>query len=242
MSSYIIDNILNEVCLDYRVSDGIFRLDNMEHMDALRDHFVKRGVPLLEAIHITNTMVEGKFPERQAYRKEDGILVTWPSPKHKQTALQKPENSGKYVEENPFANQQTAQPTQSSPQDKAPQDSGGSVPKSDGPPEIKKTPNIFQDEPSKKPDSQQETPKEQEPLQRGLSAKSPPEQKIPKTPDEISSEKEVVKQMFNVGDSSVNQNSQISDTCKQQLSILSRMASEMNYLDAVNFLSKYIKS
>ncbi len=73
--STVFDRILAEVCLDNRVSDGIFRMDETEHMNALRDFFVKKGLAKEEAIHVTNKMVEGKYPDRQAYRKEDGILV-----------------------------------------------------------------------------------------------------------------------------------------------------------------------
>lgn len=98
--SQIIDNIFSEVCLDSRIPDGIFKLDENDHMSALRDHLIKAGgLTTEDAVSITNRMVEGKFPERQAYRKEDGILVTWPSPKHKADSMR--ENPGKYTDQNP---------------------------------------------------------------------------------------------------------------------------------------------
>lgn len=95
--SQIIDEIFAEVCLDERVSDGIFRMDEESHMNALRDHLVSRGLTTEDAIQVSNRMLEGQYPERQAYRKEDGILVTWPSVKHKHLAMKKA--PGKYVEE-----------------------------------------------------------------------------------------------------------------------------------------------
>lgn len=99
--SRIIDHIFSEVCLDSRIPDGIFRLDEHEHINALRDTLIhKGGLTNEDAIAVTNKMVEGKYPDRQAYRKEDGILVTWPSPKHMANAMK--ENPGKYTDQNPF--------------------------------------------------------------------------------------------------------------------------------------------
>jgi hypothetical protein len=102
--SHIIDNIFAEVCLDERVEDGVFKLDEIEHMNALRDRLVKQGLTLEEATQVTNKMLEGKYPERQAYRKEDGILVTWPTPKHKFKSMS--ENPGKYIDKNPNPNKE----------------------------------------------------------------------------------------------------------------------------------------
>jgi hypothetical protein len=73
-------------------------------MNALRDYFLKRGITKEAAIHVTNRMVEGKFPERQAYNK-DGILVTFPTPKHKANAISR----GTHFEKNPSPQNSSSQ-------------------------------------------------------------------------------------------------------------------------------------
>lgn len=96
MSNFI-DRILLEVCLDERVQDGIFDLSNDIHMDVLRENLVdKFGLSLENARSIHNKMLEGKYPERQAYNK-DGLLVTFPTPQHKQKAIQR----GTHFEKDP---------------------------------------------------------------------------------------------------------------------------------------------
>ena len=92
-----IDHILNEVCLDERIPDGIFKMDENEHIEVLRDKLVECGnLSFNESIGITNKMLEGKYPERQAYNK-DGILVTFPTPQHMQRAM----NRGTHFKEDP---------------------------------------------------------------------------------------------------------------------------------------------
>lgn len=84
----IIERIINSVSIDPRVKDGIFEISNVDHMDALRDHLINRGIPVDEAVDFCNRVVEGKHPERQAYNK-NGILVTFPTPEYKQRAIQR---------------------------------------------------------------------------------------------------------------------------------------------------------
>ena len=99
----MIDKILNNVCLDERITDGIFQMDNNEHMDVLQEHLVKLGLNANDAVECRNRMVEGKYPERQAYNK-DGLLVTFPTPEYKQRAIAR----GTHFEKNPKAAQASA--------------------------------------------------------------------------------------------------------------------------------------
>lgn len=100
--SNIIDRILAEVCLDERIEDGIFDMSNNTHMDVLRENLTDNyGVSLNDAKTVHNKMVEGKYPERQAYNK-DGLLVTFPTPQHKQRAIQR----GTHFEKDPTAGPQ----------------------------------------------------------------------------------------------------------------------------------------
>lgn len=121
----LIETILNDVCLDKRVKDGCFKIENPDHMDALREYLVKRGMDEVMAKEYCNKVVEGKYPERQAYN-QNGILVTFPTPEYKARAIKK----GTHFEQDPTAGQkaknlfggeqQPQQPTQQAPQ-QAPQ-------------------------------------------------------------------------------------------------------------------------
>lgn len=243
--SNILDRVFAEVCLDERVSDGVFRMDEEAHMDALREYFIKKGIPKEEAIHITNRMVEGKYPERQAYRKEDGILVTWPSPQHKQKAMQK--EPGKYTEQNPSPKKETEPKQKVAPPGSKPEP--GELPNSDKKAELdapeksgdkepeKKTPSIFAGnqelavEPPKI-DGQPEPPPQ---------APQPPVQ-IPRTPERIAAEKEITRQIMNTDDTVLsNVANPINEECRRQLNELYKKAYEMNFKEAVTFLTKYVK-
>ena len=123
----IVDRVFGEVCLDERIKDGIFRMEEEEHMNALRDYFVKRGIAKEAAVSVTNRMVEGKYPERQAYNK-DGILVTFPTPQHKAKAIQR----GTHFEKNPAPQNTTPPRPEAEPAEK-PMPKGGNE-FDDGPP------------------------------------------------------------------------------------------------------------
>lgn len=106
-----IEKFINVLCLDFRIRDGIFSIEDNNHMNILEEHLVKYGVELNEARDIRNRVVEGRFPERQAYNK-NGILVTFPTPEYKDRAIKR----GTHFEENPVKKQpnifSTQQPTQ----------------------------------------------------------------------------------------------------------------------------------
>jgi hypothetical protein len=96
MNNVALDDILNSVCLDERVEDGIFSFENNAHLDALQEYLTKSGLAEKDSIAIRNRISEGKYPERQAYNK-DGILVTFPTPEYKQNAIAR----GTHFEQNP---------------------------------------------------------------------------------------------------------------------------------------------
>jgi len=91
-----IDEILNTICLDERITEGVFFMEDNNHMDILQEFLTKNGINETDSIFIRNKMVEGKYPERQAYNV-NGILVTFPTPEYKQKAIQR----GTHFEENP---------------------------------------------------------------------------------------------------------------------------------------------
>lgn len=96
MNRRILDKILNEVSLDNRVKDGVFNIEENDHMDALREYLNKRGLDEESIREFSNRVLEGKFPERQAYNAK-GILVTFPTPEYKADAIK----AGTHFEENP---------------------------------------------------------------------------------------------------------------------------------------------
>lgn len=101
MSRTYIDKILSEVSLDHRVSNGIFSIEEDTHMEVLREFLIKKGLTENDAISYSNRVLEGKYPERQAYNV-NGILVTFPTPEYKQAAIKK----GTHFEKNPSAKAQ----------------------------------------------------------------------------------------------------------------------------------------
>lgn len=139
----IIDHILAEVCLDDRIQDGIFDMSNNSHMDALRESMSdKFGISLNDCKSIHNKMVEGKYPERQAYNK-DGLLVTFPTPQHKARAIQR----GTHFEQDPSKGQSNVfgggQQPQGGGEQPAPAPAGGG--------QQQPAPNVFDKTPAPQP-------------------------------------------------------------------------------------------
>lgn len=96
MKSSIIDRILNDVSLDSRITDGIFLLEENAHMDVLREYLVNKGIEEEVVREFTNLVLDGKYPERQAYNA-NGILVTFPTPEYKARAIKR----GTHFEKDP---------------------------------------------------------------------------------------------------------------------------------------------
>ena len=249
--SNLLDRVFAEVCLDERITDGVFKMEEAAHMDALREYFLKKGVDREAAIHVTNRMVEGKYPERQAYNK-DGILVTFPTPQHKARAIAR----GTHFEKNPVP--QVHKPDQEEPKKAPPgskpepgelpaddddekdhdkdeddDDTGGGGSHGGG-----KEPTIFQGDKqlAVEPPRGQEKP---EPPPQPPSPTTPP---VPRTPERVAAEKEVARQIFATDDSGLsNPAIPVTGIVKEQLHELFKKADEMGLREAVKFLSHYVK-
>lgn len=246
--SNVLDSVFADVCLDERIADGIFRMDEAEHMNALRDFFVKKGITKEAAIAVTNRMVEGKYPDRQAYRKEDGILVTWPSPKHKHKAMH--ENPGKYVEQNPFPKRSEPAPE---PKEKEPRKEKEPF---ETPEDTTEKP---EDTPTERPGSNlfgggETGPKLQqgdkqlsiEPIkgtQPTVPAALPIAPQQPRTPARISAEKEVAQQIVATNDDTLtNVANPLTEAYRQQIiKELYTEADKLGLKEVVTFLTPYVK-
>lgn len=248
MMSHILDRVFNEVCLDERISDGIFRMEEEQHMNALRDYFVKKGITQEAAVNVTNRMVEGKYPDRQAYRTEDGILVTWPSPQHKAKAMQ--ENPGKYTEQKPAVaksaeraaepeKKEKPEPKEEPPVKEPMEDPEGDkpLPKSGGggggsSPKVKQGDKELSIEPPRGSETAEAPPPPAAPP-------TPPP--VPRTPQRVAAEKEVAAQIINTDDNALTKiEPQLNESCRRQLTELLIHADKMDYRDAVSFLIKYV--
>lgn len=247
--SDITDKIFADVCLDERITDGIFRMEEEQHMNALRDYFVKKGLTKEDSIHITNRMLEGKYPDRQAYRKEDGILVTWPSPKHKKKAMQ--ENPGKYVEENPNPKKEEPKPEKEEPKmDVSPDED--EAPVDDMEKNNQRRPNNLFGSPDGLDNAVVQQGNQNlkvEPVRGPETTMKPapvvpqPSQPVQKTPQRIAAEKEVAAQILQTDDSTLsNISSPLDEQCIHQLNELYKKANEWGFQKAVTFLTKYVKS
>ena len=90
-------SLINDICCDGRIKDGIFDFRNQEHVFVLQEYLEKAGCDVNYVVEKTAKLFEaGRFPERQAYNK-DGILVTFPSKEYKDRAV----NKGTHFAENP---------------------------------------------------------------------------------------------------------------------------------------------
>ncbi len=239
--SNIVDNVFAEVCLDERISGGIFRLEEEEHMNALRDHFISRGIAREAAIAVTNRMLEGRFPERQAYNA-DGVLVTFPTPKHKADAIKR----GTHFEENP-APQNATPPKEPEkrpdlePTDKAPKDEPETAPKAtngDSPVVNKVASNglEFDVEPVRGAEKPEDVPQPPAP---------PTQPAAPKSPMQTAAEKEVIKQILAMDDTALSPVSPMDGNLNEsallhQLTALSRKCDEWAMRDAEKFLKPHI--
>lgn len=88
--SKIIENLITECECDSRIENGVFDLYNTDHLIVLSEHMIGLGISendIEQFIHETG-VVEGKYPERQAYNKE-GWLVTFPSKEYRDAAIKK---------------------------------------------------------------------------------------------------------------------------------------------------------
>lgn len=116
--NHLLEKVLNNVSLDPRIKDGIFSIEENSHMDVLREYFIGKGIDEEMVKEYCNMIIEGKYPERQAYNQK-GILVTFPTPEYKQRSIDR----GTHFEQDPTKGKPNIF---SDPQSKTPQQSGQS--------------------------------------------------------------------------------------------------------------------
>ena len=92
----LIFEALDKSSKDISIEDGVFDITKQEHIEILRGNLLEVGMSVETVTDYLNKVVEGKFPERQAYNK-NGILVTFPTPEYKQKAIAK----GTHFDKNP---------------------------------------------------------------------------------------------------------------------------------------------
>jgi hypothetical protein len=81
---------------DILIENGVLDISKQEHIEIIREHLINLNIDDNTITYYLNKMVEGRFPERQAYNA-NGILVTFPTPEYKQKAIAR----GSHFEENP---------------------------------------------------------------------------------------------------------------------------------------------
>ncbi len=252
-----ITRILNDVCLDERIQDGVFRLENESHMNVLRDYLEKHGIPNNEVIKINNKILEGRFPERQAYNA-NGILCTFPTPQYKQRAISK----GTHFEKNPNPQSPAREePQKTTPPGSKPEPgekpSNSSLKKSSS---TEPTVNVddTDEEPSKSTKSNLFTNNGPKVSQGGKELEVEPPNgseipspmtttsQIPKTPEKIAAEKEIVTQILKSDDIALTNISDPLDPTNsallnKQLNELYKKADELGFREAITFLTPYVK-
>ena len=123
---HIYNKVLDSVSVDPRLETGIFDIHNNDHLSIFREYLIKEGISIEDSITLSNRLAEaGKFPERQAYNK-DGLLVTFPSPEHKQRAIARGthwEKNPKNAQVNIFGGDQATNTSGSAPQQSMPSQS-----------------------------------------------------------------------------------------------------------------------
>ncbi len=124
----LIFEALDKSSKDISIEDGVFDLSKQEHIEILRGNLLEVGMSVETVTDYLNNVVEGKYPERQAYNK-NGILVTFPTPEYKQKAIAK----GTHFDKNPNkrdANVFTDEPTPDQPKSEPEQKPTPDQPKS----------------------------------------------------------------------------------------------------------------
>ncbi len=191
MKSSEIDEMLSKICLDERISSGIFNLDDNDHIKILIEYLENGIIEKSKATLFINKMLEGKFPQRQAYNS-DGLLVTFPTPEYKQRAI----GRGTHFEENPKKGQanifQAPTPNTSTPPSVQSPETTQSQP----------TPNIFQPDPSVSVTSapvQSSSPTDQKDLTAPVAT-----EKDTRTPEEKVVDAKAVQQILSTAPASID--------------------------------------
>lgn len=239
--SKFVDNILADVCLDERISAGIFKIDEEAHMQALRDHLVRKGIAKEDAIAYTNKVLEGRFPERQAYNA-DGVLVTFPTPKHKAEAIKR----GTHFEENPAPENSTPEakpekrddipppaheiPDEAKPDAPAPQQPKPAAAQAGPATSVVQGDKQLAVEPPRGDDKPEADPIPQPPVV----------QQAPKTPERVAAEKEVIKQILATDDTALAPIVPANEILQHQLNEIYKKCQEWGFRDAETFIKKLL--
>jgi hypothetical protein len=77
---------LEQASTDNSIENGIFDISKQEHIEVLREYLLNSNIDSKIVNQYLNKMLEGKYPERQAYNA-NGILVTFPTAEYKQKAI-----------------------------------------------------------------------------------------------------------------------------------------------------------
>lgn len=86
MISDFVENVLLDISMDYRVHDGIFDINKKDHIEILREYLLHKEFDEGFVSEYIDVLIEGKFPERQAYN-ENGRVVTFSSVEAKKDAV-----------------------------------------------------------------------------------------------------------------------------------------------------------
>jgi hypothetical protein len=83
-----IQEVLDEVCLDDRISNGMFDVQSINHLGILKEYATQMVDEEFAGALVDQIapVEEGNFPERQAFN-DDGILVTFPDEESKAAAI-----------------------------------------------------------------------------------------------------------------------------------------------------------
>lgn len=92
----VFSEALEKASTDQLIENGVFDISKQEHIELFREYLYESNLDSDTITFYLNKMVEGKYPERQAYNS-NGILVTFPTPEYKQKAISR----GTHFEENP---------------------------------------------------------------------------------------------------------------------------------------------
>lgn len=92
----VFSEALEKASTDQLIENGVFDISKQEHIELFREYLFESKLDSDIITFYLNKMVEGKYPERQAYNS-NGILVTFPTPEYKQKAIAR----GTHFEENP---------------------------------------------------------------------------------------------------------------------------------------------
>ena len=226
------------------------------------------GLALNDVLHVHNRIIEGRYPERQAYNK-DGLLVTFPTPQHKAKAIargthfEKDPSLGKgqmfggkakppqEPQANVFGAPQAAPAPQPAPAAPQGQTAPSALPQSSAPPAddsaaaalgANQTPTALP------PSDQQAAASAKQPLaveppapadpNAPIATAPPPNFEQPKTPQVRAAESQAVKQLFKGDDTNPTLLPSMTEAKLVELHRVFNFARQMGYNEAAKVISE----